>query len=81
MNKRNRMIGEIVLVVAGVLVALMVEAGLASRKDDQLRDEYMSRLQADVAADKQALLWRIEFLLGSKGSVRPWWTGLTPIRR
>lgn len=67
MNKRGRMIGEFVLVVAGVLVALMVEAGLDSRKDDQLRDEYMSRFQADVARDKQGLLWRIEFFVGVKG--------------
>ena len=57
MNKRGRMIGEFVLIVAGVLVALMVEAGLDSRKDDQLRDEYMSRFQADLASFYAAELW------------------------
>jgi hypothetical protein len=61
MNKRSRMIGEFVLVVVGVLVALMVEAGLESRQDDQLRDEYLSRLEIDLGSDKGALEGRIEF--------------------
>jgi hypothetical protein len=67
MNKRGRMIGEFVLIVVGVLVAFMVEAGLESRKDDQLRDEYLSRIQADIGADKQALERRIGFFVGVKG--------------
>ncbi len=48
MDKRGRMIGEFVLIVVGVLVALMVEAGLESRKDDSLRDEYLSRIRMDL---------------------------------
>jgi hypothetical protein len=66
MNKRGRMIGEFVLIVVGVMVALMVEAGLESRKDEQLRDEYLSRIQADIEADKQALVRRIGFFVGVK---------------
>ncbi len=66
MNKRGRMIGEFVLIVVGVLVALMVEAGLESRKDDQLREEYLSRIQADIEADKQALERRVGFFVGVK---------------
>jgi len=34
------MIGEFVLIVVGVLVALMVEATLDERQDNELRDEY-----------------------------------------
>jgi hypothetical protein len=47
MNKRNRMIGEFVLIVAGVLVALMVEAGLESRKDDNLRTSLAAYYNSD----------------------------------
>ena len=61
MDRPGRMIGEFVLIVVGVLVALMVEAGLESRKDDQLRDEYLSRIKMDLQSDKTALEDRIEF--------------------
>lgn len=44
----------------------MVEAGLESRKDDQLREEYLSRIQADIEADKQALERRVGFFVGVK---------------
>ena len=66
MNKRGRMIGEFVLIVVGVLVALMVEAGLESRKDDQLREEYLSRIHADIEADKQALERHVAFFVSVK---------------
>ena len=61
MDKRGRMIGEFVLIVVGVLVALMVEAGLENRKDDSLRDEYLSRIQLDLDSDKAALGGRMQF--------------------
>jgi hypothetical protein len=61
MNKRGRMIGEFLLIVVGVLVALAVETALDERQDDDLRDEYISRIEADIAADKQAIEYRIEF--------------------
>ncbi len=61
MDKRGRMIGEFVLIVVGVLVALMVEAGLENRKDDGLRDEYLSRIELDLESDRAALAGRLEF--------------------
>ena len=61
MNKRGRMIGEFFLIVVGVLVALMVEATLEERQDNKLRDEYFSRIQNDIEADKKALTQRIGF--------------------
>ena len=61
MNKRGRMLGEFLLIVVGVLVALAVETALDERQDDDLRDEYISRIEADIAADKQAIEYRIEF--------------------
>ena len=67
MDKRGRMIGEFALIVVGVLVALMVEAGLESRKDDGLRDEYLSRIQLDLQSDKAALEGRIEFFGDVRG--------------
>ena len=63
MKDRGRMVGEFFLIVTGVLVALMVEAGLDERQDDALRDEYYSRVQIDVAADKLAVEYRIEFFV------------------
>jgi len=61
MNRRGRMIGEFFLIVVGVLVALMVEAALEERQDNKLRDEYFSRIQNDIEADKKALTQRIGF--------------------
>ena len=55
------MIGEFLLIVVGVLVALMVETALDERHDDNLRDEYISRIATDIAADKQAIEYRIAF--------------------
>ena len=61
MNRRGRMFGEFILIVVGVLVALMVETALEERHDDELRDEYYSRLEADIATDKQAAEYRVAF--------------------
>ena len=52
MNRRGIIIGEFFLIVIGVLVALAVETALDERQDDSLRDEYLARIAADVAADK-----------------------------
>ena len=61
MRKSGRVIGEFLLIVTGVLVALAVETALEERADDNLRDEYISRIKADVAADKRSMDFRIEF--------------------
>jgi hypothetical protein len=61
MNKRGRVIGEFLLIVIGVLVALAVETALNDRQDDKLRDQYISRIQSDIAGDKLAIEFRIEF--------------------
>jgi hypothetical protein len=57
------MIGEFILIVVGVLVALMVEAALDERQDNKLRDEYFSRIRSDIVADQKALEQRIGFFL------------------
>jgi len=61
MKKRTKLIGEFVLVVVGVLVALAVESALEDRTDDRLRAQYLSRLIQDLESDKAALESRIEF--------------------
>ncbi len=61
MNRRGRVIGEFLLIVVGVMVALTVETALDERQDDKLRDEYISRIATDIVADKQAIEYRIEF--------------------
>jgi hypothetical protein len=66
MKKRSRMIGEFLLIVVGVLVALMIETALDERQDDILREEYFSRVKTDIEADKQAVEHRIEFFIAVK---------------
>lgn len=61
MKKSGRIIGEFLLIVIGVLVALAVETALDDREDAKLRDEYISRIKADVTADKLAIEYRIKF--------------------
>jgi hypothetical protein len=57
----GRTIGEFVLVVLGVLVALMVDTWIEQRNDDNLRQEYLVSLTDDLKADQQNLESRISF--------------------
>lgn len=61
MKERTKLIGEFVLIVVGVLVALAVETALEDKHDAGLRDEYIARVKADVEADKRAIVNRVEF--------------------
>lgn len=61
MKQNTRLIGEFFLIVIGVLVALAVETALENRKDGQLRDEYISRIHADISTDRRAIVGRVEF--------------------
>ncbi len=58
---RGRIVGEFLLVVLGVLAALMVDAWIEQRHDDNLRQEYLARLTDDLEADRQNLEYRISF--------------------
>ncbi len=58
---RGRIVGEFFLVVLGVLAALMVDAWIEQRHDDNLRQEYLARLTDDLEADQQNLEYRISF--------------------
>ncbi len=58
---RGRIVGEFLLVVLGVLAALMVDAWIEQRHDDNLRQEYLARLTDDLEADQQNLEYRISF--------------------
>jgi hypothetical protein len=57
----GKLFGEFVLIVLGVLMALMVDTGIEQRSDDNLRQEYISRLTADIEADRLNLDRRIAF--------------------
>jgi hypothetical protein len=67
MNKKKlllpggRSIGEFVLVVLGVLVALMVDTWIEQRNDASLRQEYLASLTDDLRTDQQNLESRITF--------------------
>jgi len=58
---RGRIIAEFFLVVLGVLAALMVDTWMEERQDDNLRQEYMTRLADDLETDRQSLDYRISF--------------------
>ncbi len=58
---RGRIVGEFLLIVLGVLAALMVDAWIEQRHDDNLRQEYLARLTDDLEADRQNLEYRISF--------------------
>lgn len=58
---RGRIVAEFFLVVMGVLAALMVDTWMEERQDDNLRQEYMTRLADDLETDRQSLDYRISF--------------------
>lgn len=61
MKNRGRTIGEFVLIVVGVFVALLLDTMMNERHDGELRLEYLVRIEADINADKQSFEYRIEF--------------------
>jgi len=64
MSNRRKVVGEFVLIVVGVFAALMLETTMSERHDGELRTEYLLRIEADMATDKQAIEYRIEFFTG-----------------
>ena len=54
-------IGEIALVVIGILIALQINAWSQERKDRQLEDEYIIRLKRELVQNKLAFESRIRF--------------------
>ena len=61
MNKRGKMAGEFVLIIVGVFIALVLEGMMSERSEGELRAEYLSRIRADIVADKQTFEYRIGF--------------------
>lgn len=61
LKDRGKLVAEFFLIVIGVLVALAVETALEDRRDNELRDEYIDRIRRDMAADREALEYRVEF--------------------
>lgn len=53
-------IGEIILVVVGILIALQINTWNQNFKDDKLSRDYLIRLQEDFTKDKELLDTRIE---------------------
>ena len=61
MKAQTKLVGEFILIVVGVLVALAVETALEDRADRGLRDEYILRIDRDIRSDKTELEVRIQF--------------------
>jgi hypothetical protein len=66
----GKLFGEFVLIVLGVLMALMVDTEIEKRSDDNLRQEYLSRLTADIESDRRNLDHRIAFFTSVRSFVR-----------
>ncbi len=84
MKNNTRLVGEFFLIVIGVLVALAVETALENRKDDQLRDEYLVRIENDVSSDKEAIEDRIDFFTDVQGfsnDVLTWLQSNEPVKQ
>lgn len=82
MTQRGKLIGEFLLIVIGVLVALMLESAFEDRADEKLRDEYLSRIKTDLESDKAALEGRIDFFVDVQRfsqDVLGWLDGDTPV--
>lgn len=84
MKQQTKLVGEFILIVIGVLVALAVESALEDRADDELREQYLSRLALDLEADKTRLEGRIEFFTDVQRfsqDVLTWLDGGAPLDR
>ena len=55
-------IGEVVLVVIGILIALQINNSNEERKERVLEKEYLESLLIDLNRDRMQLSWRIETL-------------------
>lgn len=64
MRRSYRILGDFVLIVAGVLVALFAQGFVDRRGDAALADEYLERLLADVQSDSTILAFRVQFFRG-----------------
>ncbi len=60
----GRLAAEFLLIVAGVLVALMVDAWLEGRRDAEQRRQYLVRLSIDLQADLENIEHRLVFFTG-----------------
>jgi hypothetical protein len=57
----GRLVAEFFLIVLGVLVALAADTAFENRRDNDLRDKYLSRIASDLLIDSTAIENRIEF--------------------
>lgn len=56
----RRLVGEFILIVAGVTVALAADSAWAAREDRTRADQYVAQLRSDAAENSERLLAAIE---------------------
>jgi hypothetical protein len=61
LKSRGKLVAEFFLIVAGVLAALAADTAFENRRDNELRDEYLARIEADLKSDAEAINYRIAF--------------------
>jgi len=58
---QGKLVAEFFLIVAGVLAALAADTAFENRRDSELKDEYLARIEADLKSDAEAIKYRIDF--------------------
>ena len=58
---RGKLVAEFLLIVIGVLAALAADTAFEERRDNELKEEYLARLEADLRTDVRDIENRISF--------------------
>jgi len=63
-------IGEIALVVIGILIALQINNWNSQKLDNKLESEYLGRLQSDLQFDLETLNWSLPYVGEKKEALK-----------
>lgn len=58
---RGKLVAEFFLIVIGVLAALAADTAFENRRDNELKEEYLARLESDLQRDVRDIGYRISF--------------------
>jgi len=61
LRDKGKLVAEFLLIVVGVLAALAADTAFENRRDNELKEEYLARIEADLQSDREAIKYRITF--------------------
>lgn len=79
---KGKLIAEFFLIVIGVLAALAADTAFENRRDNEFKDEYLARIEADMRSDAEAIKYRITFFNDVQvfcGNVLDWLDSAAPV--